>query len=85
MEDDWDYWLKATGQPNAHELSITTLLAKLCGSYLPELISSRPEWNAWLMSGEATCVKEILTAPFQLFTLLEDAVECMADMTVRLG
>jgi len=83
MEDDWNYWLKATGQPNAHELSITTLLSKLCGGYLPELISSKPAWNAWLMSGEATSVTEIPTAPFQLFTLLEDAVECMAKLQMK--
>lgn len=83
MEDDWDYWLKATGRPNAHELSITTLLSKLCGSYLPELISSKPEWNAWLMSGEAKCVTEMPTAPFQLFTLLEDAVESMATLQMK--
>jgi len=83
MEDDWDYWLKATGEPNAHELSITTLLSKLCGSYLPELISSKPAWNAWLMSGEARSVAEIPSSPFQLFTLLEDAVECMAKLQMN--
>jgi Phosphotransferase enzyme family len=83
MEDNRDYWLKATGDPNAHELSITTFLSKLCGRYLPELISSKPEWNAWLMSGEATCVTEIPTAPSQLFTLLEDAVECMAKLQIK--
>jgi hypothetical protein len=83
MEDDWDYWLKATGQPNVHELSITTLLSKLCGDYLPELISSKPTWNAWLMSGEATRVTELPTAPLPLFTLLQDAVECMAKLQMK--
>jgi Phosphotransferase enzyme family len=83
MEDDRDYWLKATGEPNVHEFSITTLLSKLCGSYLPELISSKPEWNAWLMSGEAACVTEVPTAPSQLFTLLEDAVRSMAKLQIQ--
>lgn len=83
MEDDWNYWLKATGLPNAHELSITTLLSKLCGGYLPELISSKPAWNAWLMSGEGRSVTEIPTVPFQVFTLLEDAVECMAKLQMK--
>jgi len=83
VENDGDYWLKATGEPNAHELSITTFLAKLCGSYLPELISSKPAWNAWLMSGEAASVTEIPTSPFQLFTLLEDVVECMAKLQMN--
>jgi hypothetical protein len=83
MEDDSGYWLKATGEPNAHELSVTTLLSKLCGRYLPELISSKPEWNAWLMSAKATCVTEIPTAPLQLFKQLEDAVVCMAKLQIK--
>lgn len=83
MENDRDYWLKATGQPNAHELSITVLLSKLCGSFLPELISSKPAWNAWLMSGEGRGVTEIPTAPIGAFTLLEDAVECMAKLQMK--
>jgi hypothetical protein len=82
-EDGRKYWLKATGEQNAHELSITTLLSKLCGSYLPRFISSKPEWNAWLMSGDATCVKVLPTTPFELFTLLEDAVECMARLQIK--
>jgi len=53
-----DYWLKATGVPNAHEPEITRVLSDLCGDYLPEFISSRPEWNAWLMSKEATTLAE---------------------------
>jgi hypothetical protein len=83
MEDDSAYWLKASGEPNAHELSVTTLLSKLCGSYLPELLSSKPEWNAWLMSGEARCVTEIPGSPFQLFRLLEEAVVCMAKLQIK--
>jgi hypothetical protein len=83
MEENCDFWLKATGEPNAHELSMTMCLSKLCGSYLPDFISSKPEWNAWLMSGKGTCVAEVSTAPFQTFTLLEDAVECMAKLQIK--
>jgi hypothetical protein len=82
-EDDGHYWLKATGEPNAHELSITRLLSVLGGDYLPEMISSRPAWNAWLMSGEAKGIDELPTDPFQLFRLLEDAVESMASLQIR--
>jgi hypothetical protein len=82
-EDDRDYWLKATGGPNAHEPSITAFLAKLCGEYLPEVISSRPAWNAWLMSGEAPSMGAMPNDPFELFTVLEDAVECMAELQMR--
>lgn len=82
-QDGRDYWLKATGVPNAHEPEITRVLSDLCGGYLPEFISSRPEWNAWLMSGEATALSEWPQEPFQLFTLLESAVESMAQLQIR--
>jgi len=83
MQDGRDYWLKATGVPNAHEPEITRVLSDLCGDYLPKFISSRPEWNAWLMSGEATALAEWPQEPFQLFTLLESAVESMAQLQLR--
>ena len=83
MEDDRDYWLKATGEPNAHEPSITKCLSKLGGDYLPEMISFRPEWNAWLMSGEAWRVDEMPNDPFQLHTLIRDAVESMARLQMK--
>jgi hypothetical protein len=82
-EDGWDYWLKASGEPNGHELSVTALLAKLCGDYLPEMIASRPAWNAWLMSGEGSSVDELPKDPFQLFTMLEDSVACMAELQMK--
>ncbi|MGC2548013.1 MAG: hypothetical protein WA426_19380, partial [Silvibacterium sp.] len=48
-------WLKATGEPNRHEFSITSALAKICPKYLPPVIAQRDDWNAWLMrdAGEA--------------------------------
>jgi hypothetical protein len=82
-EDDRNYWLKATGEPNAHELSITRLLSELGGRFLPEMISSRSAWNAWLMSGEATQLTELPTDPFELFCVLEDAVESMAELQMK--
>ena len=83
IENDRDYWLKATGHPNAHELPITMLLSKLCGDYLPELISSNPTWNAWLTLGGGTSATEIPEAPFEAFTLLEGAVQCMARLQMQ--
>ncbi|WP_263353402.1 aminoglycoside phosphotransferase family protein [Acidicapsa acidisoli] len=82
-EDDWHYWLKATGEPNAHEFAITRLLSELGGAYLPEMISSRSEWNAWLMSGETNPVTELPSNPLELFRLLGDAVESMAELQMR--
>jgi hypothetical protein len=83
MRDDRNYWLKATGEPNTHELRITRILAQLGGTYLPEMISVRPEWNAWLMSGEATPVTELPADPSRLFRLLGDAVESMARLQMK--
>lgn len=83
MEDGSYYWLKATAGSNAHEFAITCFLSGLCGDYLPRLISSRPSWNAWLMSGEATCVAEPPTDTSKLLQFLEEAVESMAELQMR--
>lgn len=80
MEDGWNYWLKATGAPNIHEYSITRHLSNICGDLLPTLIDTRPEWNAWLMSGEATKIKELPTEPYELLPMMEDAVESLARL-----
>lgn len=82
-DDGCDYWLKATGEPNTHEPSITSCLSKLCGGYLPEFIASKPEWNAWLMSGDGVRVTEMPTKPSALFRLLEDAVTSMAEVQIK--
>ncbi len=82
-EDDRDYWLKATGEPNAHEPSITILLSKLCGSYLPEVISTKLSWNAWLMAGELRACSELPDDSYQLFALLGNAVESMAQLQMQ--
>lgn len=79
-DDDKHYWLKATGDPNRHELPVTTLLSKLCGNYLPAFLASKPEWNAWLTSGEAIAISRLLDEPSGSFLLLEDAVESMARL-----
>jgi hypothetical protein len=41
-------WFKAVGEPNLHEHSITLGLASLFPEFLPRILGSRPEWNAWL-------------------------------------
>jgi hypothetical protein len=47
-DDGRHYWLKATGEPNAHEFAITRLLSESYPDFLPRLIATRAEWNAWL-------------------------------------
>jgi thiamine kinase-like enzyme len=83
MEDGAHYWLKATGVPNAHELPVTTVLSALCGDCLPEIVAARPSWNAWLMSESARPVAKLPTHPMELFTLLNDAARCMADLQTK--
>lgn len=82
MEDDRDCWMKATGEPNSHEPSITRLLRTIGGNYLPEIISSRPAWNAWLMRGEAAGAEKHFAQPLRISTLM-DAVESMAGLQVK--
>jgi hypothetical protein len=42
------YWLKATGEQNAHEFAVTLCLSQHFPDALPPLIAAKREWNAWL-------------------------------------
>lgn len=55
------YWLKATGEPNRHEYSLTERLAQLCPEGLPRRVAGRRDWNAWLMedAGEPCVVWDL--------------------------
>ncbi len=41
-------WFKATGTPNQRELAITQRLAALFPRFMPQIVSLRGDWNAWL-------------------------------------
>jgi len=41
-------WFKAVGEPNVHEHRVTIKLAAAFPKFLPDILASRPEWNAWL-------------------------------------
>jgi aminoglycoside phosphotransferase (APT) family kinase protein len=43
-------WFKAVGEPNLHEFAIVSTLSELFPSFLPPLLASRSDWNAWLMT-----------------------------------
>jgi hypothetical protein len=49
VRDGSAYWLKATGDSNAHEFEITEVLSQLSSESMPPLIAMRGDWNAWLM------------------------------------
>jgi hypothetical protein len=46
--DDRYFWVKATGKPNAHEFGLIRLLSELCPEFLPKVVATRKDWNAWL-------------------------------------
>jgi hypothetical protein len=41
-------WFKATGEPNRREFPLTLELGTRFPSYVPVLLATRPDWNAWL-------------------------------------
>jgi len=41
-------WFKAVGEPNLREFPITLKLAERFRRFVPEILATRPEWNAWL-------------------------------------
>jgi hypothetical protein len=41
-------WFKAVGEPNQREFAITLTLTRLFPLYVPCVLATRPEWNAWL-------------------------------------
>jgi hypothetical protein len=41
-------WFKAVGEPNLEEYAITLGLAQLAPAYMPRVIASNRDWDAWL-------------------------------------
>lgn len=75
---DSAFWLKAAGEPNAHECVLTAELSRLFPQYLPRLIAVRKDWNAWLAAEAGTSIgncrhRETLTS----------AVKALADLQIR--
>lgn len=81
-ESGGSYWLKATGEPNVHEMHVTTLLSKLCSRCLPNLIATKPAWNAWLMVDEAESFKETPLDTEPHYQRMENAVISMAELQI---
>lgn len=55
------YWLKATGDPNRHEYDIVENLSKCVPEYLPKLIATRKDWNAWITCEGGKPLRDQLT------------------------
>jgi hypothetical protein len=75
MQSGRSYWLKATGEPNRHEFSITIELAKLFPQYLPRLVARREDWNAWVSEDAGAPLGDM-----QDLAILTAAVEALADL-----
>ena len=41
-------WFKAVGEPNLQEHGVTLGLSQRFPDYLPRVVASNPDWNAWL-------------------------------------
>jgi|GEM_PF-833436 len=83
IEDGRESWLKATGDPHTHEFTLTRLLSKLAEGYLPDLLATKPEWNAWLTACAGSAVETLPTEPHELLALLEHVVVSMAELQVK--
>jgi len=85
MAGSRNYWLKATAYPNIHEFAITVYLAQRSRKYLPELIATKPAWNAWLMSGQSTPISDLLTCaqPSEVLRLFVNVVRTMAMLQME--
>lgn len=61
LETDGDaLWFKATGEPNAHELPVTLLLADLFPNHVPRILGVHDFWNGWLSAeAEGTPLDEL--------------------------
>jgi hypothetical protein len=73
-------WLKAVASPNLHEFQITTGLSKLCPGFLPRLLCSRTDWNAWVTEEFGTSLHSNLSLPNALL-----AVDTLACLQVALA
>jgi hypothetical protein len=72
-------WFKAVGEPNAHELPITVLLAQLFREYVPRILGVHTSWNGWLSA-------EVQGTPLDELTecsAWEHAAESLAELQIE--
>jgi len=69
------YWLKATGKPNEREFTITATLSKYFPRFLPPLVATRNDWNAWVTEDAGQPLNECLTFP-----AIEEAVLALTEL-----
>lgn len=72
------YWLKATGEPNIHEFSLTVEMSRLFPQYQPLLIAAREDWNAWVTEDGGRSLGSCTD-----LATLSSAVEALAGLQIR--
>jgi hypothetical protein len=72
------YWLKATGEPNKHELAVTATLTELFPRYLPPLVAKRDDWNAWVTEDAGNPL-----GSSQSLASLSRAIESLAELQMQ--
>jgi hypothetical protein len=72
-------WFKATGEPNSHELPVTTALARLFPRYLPAILGVHQAWNGWLSAEVAGVSLDQVTE----FPAWERAGRQLADLQIE--
>jgi hypothetical protein len=80
MQSGRSYWLKATGEPNAQEASISLYLSELCPDAVPEVLGVRATWNAWLMPNTRSTYAEFPSDSCERLHMLKCAVTAMAEL-----
>lgn len=72
-------WFKATGEPNAHELAVTQLLARLFPKQLPRILGVHTSWNGWLSQQVQGAALDELTQ----CSAWERAAESLAELQIE--
>jgi len=76
---DGAIWFKAAGEPNAHELPVTLLLARLFPNHLPRILGVHTAWNGWLSAeAEGTPLDELTEC-----SAWERAAEVLAELQIE--
>jgi len=76
--NDGALWFKATGEPNAHELVVSLVLARLFPRHVPRILGVHRSWNGWLSAEvSGTALDEISDC----FTLEQAAGE-LAELQI---
>jgi hypothetical protein len=83
MRDGRLYWLKATGWPNTHERTLAQALSHIGDPCVPRVVADRPDWNAWLMTGDGRPLSALPTEPEEVRRLFGYAVSCLAELQKR--